>query len=67
MKKILLGIVLCMLLFVGILTLHKNYVKAEPGPFHKKRECLFRPDLKCAGAGTDCVFEDPCGNGSADM
>lgn len=67
MKKLLLGIVLCMLLFAAVPTLRQYCVKAELGPFHKKRECLFRPDLKCTGAGTDCFFEDPCGNSSADM
>lgn len=67
MKKLLISLGLCMLAFAAILMLSQTYVKAGLGPFHKKRECLFKPDLKCAGAGTDCIFEDPCGSGQADM
>lgn len=67
MKKLLLGMGLILWPYPCILTSGQNYVKAELSPFHKKKECLFKPDLKCVGTGMDCVFEDPCGNGPADM
>lgn len=29
---------------------------------YKRRECLFKPDQKCSGNGSDCAVSDPCGN-----
>lgn len=29
---------------------------------YKTKECLFKPDVKCTGVGTECALADPCGN-----